>query len=209
MKYYIIGGLALLLALTSCTKYDEIHTGIYHGDHDCSMWEYFHLTTGNWDSLVVAVEYAGLKDVFDGTNPGYKDGITFFGITNASIRHTILNTLDDNWERKYRKITDIPVEECRKMILSHVIRGRKMMADFDYEVKGTLGGGNIVRTLTGTDLRVYRFFAFEGTNPEVGWDGLGIHALENGVVTTVESCNICTVNGVVHALANSYEWTEL
>lgn len=68
---------------SSCTKYDYIDGGLVKGVHDCSMWDYFHTDSYDWDSTIVMIEHAGLKSLFDGTGE-YKE-ITFFGLTNHSI----------------------------------------------------------------------------------------------------------------------------
>ena len=75
--------------LASCEKDYQHDTGLADGYHDCSMMDYLRSDHNNWDSIVVAIEYAGLTDIFEGTNPDYKE-ITFFGPTNMSIRKFFL-----------------------------------------------------------------------------------------------------------------------
>lgn len=207
MRSYMM--VLFLFIFGGCTKYDEINTGIHDGKHDCMMLEYFQNGRGSWDSLVIAIRHAGIEDIFSGKATGYEHGITFFGMTNYSIKHFLKHTLDENGERIYMQVTDIPRDLCRTMILSHVIEGKMMMQDFDYEVKGTLDGGTVKKTLTGKDLRIYRITSPEGNIPDAGPEYLGIHALESGVIALIESCNIETTNGVVHSLRSEYEWTEL
>lgn len=45
--------------------------------------------------------------------------------------------------------------------------------------------------------------------PDIGEEGLGIHALKSGYQAKVASSNIETTNGVVHALSYTYQMTEL
>ena len=107
-------------------------------------------TTGIRSSL--PFEYAGLTDIFEGTNPDYKE-ITFFGPTNMSIRKFFL---EQTGEAIYHTIREIPVELVRDMILAYLVEGKKMKETFDYEVKGTLTGGAEVYSLNNVKLRVYR-----------------------------------------------------
>ena len=153
MKGYIFL-IGVFCILCSCEDYYH-DSGLANGKHDCTMWEYFESQPGDWDSTMILIEHAGLKDVFDGTNPDYKE-ITFFGVTNLSIEQLLVKTIDDDWEPIYNRVKDIPVDLCRDMLLSHIIPGKMMKTGFDYEVKGTLTGGTMVTTLSGVELRVYR-----------------------------------------------------
>lgn len=76
------------------------------------MMDYLRSDHNNWDSIVVAIEYAGLTDIFEGTNPDYKE-ITFFGPTNMSIRKFFL---EQTGEAIYHTIREIPVELVKDMI---------------------------------------------------------------------------------------------
>ena len=80
----------MVVVFASCTKYGYIDGGLADGVHDCTMWEYFHTDSYNWDSTIIMIEHAGLKSLFDGTGE-YKD-ITFFGLTSLSIRRYLLRT---------------------------------------------------------------------------------------------------------------------
>ena len=81
MKRYdvlILGLLCCSFSLLSSCDDDYFHdSGLADGKHDCTMWEYFQTDGENWDSTMILIEHAGLKEVFDGTNPDYKE-ITFF-----------------------------------------------------------------------------------------------------------------------------------
>ena len=172
------------------------------------MWEYFESQPGDWDSTMILIEHAGLKDVFDGTNPDYKE-ITFFGVTNLSIEQLLVKTIDDDWEPIYNRVKDIPVDLCRDMLLSHIIPGKMMKTGFDYEVKGTLTGGTMVTTLSGVELRVYRTKSSYGGVPDIGAEGLKIHAPVSGNMASIASADIEVTNGVVHALDYTYQFTQL
>ena len=172
------------------------------------MWEYFKSQPDDWDLTMILIEHAGLKDVFDGTNPDYKE-ITFFGVTNLSIEQFLVKTIADNWEPLYNRIEDIPVELCREMLLAHVASGKMMKTGFEHEVKGTLAGGTVVKTLLGIELRVYRTKSGYNGVPDIGAEGLAIHALVSGQMATVASADIEVTNGVVHALDYTYLFTQL
>ena len=207
MKKYLCY-IGIILAVYACDKNEFHDTGLAYGKHDCSMWEYFAKDHADWDSVVMMIERAGLVNIFDGTHPQYKE-ITFFGITNLSVNQFLVKNLDENKAMKYQGVRDIPEEMCRRILLSHIIPGKKMQQEFDYEVKGTLTGGTIVKTLSGIDLRVYRIKnPFMGV-PDIGEEGLGIYAMKSGYQAKVASSNIETTNGVVHALSYTYQMTEL
>lgn len=208
MKKYITIWLGLLLAFSACDDNYYHDSGLANGKHDCTMWEYFQTDHENWDSTMVLIEHAGLKDVFDGTNPDYKE-ITFFGVTNLSINQFLFKTIDEDWEPLYNRIEDIPVELCREMLLSHVVMGKMMKTGFEHEVKGTLTGGTIVKTLSGIELRAYRVKSEYNGIPDIGAESLAIHAIVSGQMATVASADIEVTNGVVHSLDYTYQFTQL
>lgn len=208
MKQLIIA-LYIVITCVACDKNDYYHdSGVANGRFDGTVWEYLQSDHKNWDSVVVAIRHAGLVDVFDGTNPEYKE-ITFFGITNLSIDQFLFKTVDKDGSRLYNSIRDIPVDMCRRMILSYVIPHRMMKEEFDYEVKGTLTGGTVVKTLTGVDLRVFRRKSDYGSVADIGAESLHIHAVESGHIVKVASADIQPTNGVVHSLSYTFQWVEL
>ena len=76
-------------------------------------------------------------------------------------------------------------------------------------MKGTLAGGTVVKTLLGIELRVYRTKSGYNGVPDIGAEGLAIHALVSGQMATVASADIEVTNGVVHALDYTYLFTQL
>ena len=98
--------LFMMLALGSCTKWNYHDGGLSYGIHDCSMWEYLHTQPYDWDSTIIMIEHAGLKELFEGQ--GEHEQITFFGVTNLSILNYML-------QNEYKKVTDIPVEDCKNI----------------------------------------------------------------------------------------------
>ena len=208
MKRYLAIWFGVLLACSGCDDNYYHDSGLANGKHNCTMWEYFQTDHENWDSTMILIECAGLKEVFDGTNPDYKE-ITFFGVTNLSILQFLVKTTGDDWEPLYDRVSDIPVNLCREMLLSHVVAGKMMKEEFDYEVKGTLTGGTMVKTLSGVELRVYRIKSSCSGVPDIGAESLAIHAPVSGQMATVASCNIEVTNGIDHSLDYTYQFTQL
>ena len=122
----------MVLCLCSCTKYNYINGGTANGIHDCTMWEYFHKNSFDWDSTIVMIVHAGLKSLFDGTGE-YKQ-ITFFGLTSNSILRYML-------ENNYERVTDIPVGKCQDIIQKLVAPKRIMLNDVPRGNRIQSGGG--------------------------------------------------------------------
>ena len=114
MKYILLSIFTIGI-LTSCDpKSNYIDTGISNGKHDCSMLEYFHTSSYNWDSLLVMIQHAELESLFEGREPGYEQ-ITFWGPTNHSIRRYML-------DREITRISDMSNTFCKQIILMHVVK---------------------------------------------------------------------------------------
>lgn len=190
---------------TSCTKYNFVDTGTANGSHDCTMWDYFQQDSYNWDSLVVMTERAGLQEIFMGTS-SYGKNLTVFGITNHSIRRYLL-------QNGYEKVADIPVEDCRKFILSSIIDGNQtiLLDDFTAGKASTdpntvIGeGGKKYTMLSGKQLWIYTFRESYGGVPQAGPKKIYVASEDTWKTSEVASCNIMTQTGVVHAL--SYDFT--
>ena len=193
---------------TGCGNDFYHDSGLADGKHDCTVWEYLQTDHYNWDSVIVMIEHAGLKDVFDGTNPEFKQ-ITFFAPTNLSVNQFLFKTTGEPGDMVYSSVKDVPVELCRKMLLAHVLNRRMMKEDFDYEVKGTLTGGTMVTTIGGVELRVYRTRTPYNGIPDIGPESLFFHAVTSGHIAMVASADIEMMNGVVHSLSYTYEFTKL
>lgn len=203
IRYFIIAFILGCLC-SACEKDYFVDGGKADGNFDGTVWEYLSSNHGKWDSLVVAIGHAGLIDVFD--NPDAP--LTLFGPTNLSINQFLFKTVDENGNRLYQSVTDIPKELCRRMVLSYVVSGIKMRTDFDYEVKGTLEGGTLVQSLSGAEIRVFRRKTDYGSIPDAGAEELYIHATASGHIVLCVSADIKPTNGVVHALSTTHQWTE-
>lgn len=202
---------AFVFGMAACTKYDFVDTGTANGIHNTTMWEYFHKDAYNWDSLIVMVRHVdrslnaevNLQELFEGKSK-YQDRITFFGITNHSIRRYLL-------QNEYERITDIPAGECYAFILSSVLDEAVMLDHFMAgrpstdigEVMGT--GGKEYQMLSGKKLWIYTFRSdYEGV-PEAGPVQIHIVSGDTQKQTDVASSDIVTKTGIVHSL--SYDFT--
>lgn len=209
MKYKSITltiALAVYLLAGACDNTYFHDTGLADGNHDCTLWEYLTTDGYNWDSLRVAIDHAGLRDLFEGRDPEHPQ-ITFFGITNHSVNQYLFKTPGAGSRYLYNEIREMPVELCRRMILDHVIDGRHLKSSFGYEVLGTLTGGTELTTLSGVRLRVYRTKNAWNGIPDIGPEELALHAPESGQMAGVASADIVTTTGIVHSLRYSYQWT--
>lgn len=195
---FTIAAVVTMFTMASCTKFDIVDTGSSNGDHDMVMWDYFKADPYNWDSIMVMANHAGVKDIFDGTSKYGKD-ITFLGITNHSIRRYLLTN-------DLQKVTDIPADECREIILSNLIAGAMLVDDFiegkpsedTNELIGT--GGKKYTTFSGKTLWIYTIKEPFGGVPQAGAKSIQIVALDTQKRIRVASTDIKTRTGVVQAL---------
>lgn len=214
----IIFGAAVLAGLASCTKYNYIDTGVAHGEHDCTMWEYFHTDSYDWDSTILMIEHAGLKSLFDGTD--YKQ-ITFFGITNLSIETFML---DHNKDREktdpdyWYRVTDIPADWCRELLervvvpdqrimLNDVPRGTRVQEKNEGGVSEfQMNDGTEYPTVSGEKLFAWTTRGSWHDVQETGAIELWI-ARQNAQADNnkIASSNIQTTNGVVNALGYDFD----
>lgn len=213
----IIWGAAVLIGLSSCTKYNYIDTGLANGVHDCTMWEYFHTNSYDWDSTILMIEHAGLKSLFDGTD--YKQ-ITFFGVTNLSIETFMLEHNDLYLETDpeyWRRVTDIPAADCKQLLerlvvpnqrimLNDVPRGTRVQEENEAGVSEYRENEGKVYPTIGEELFVWTTRGIWHEVDEAGAIQLWIARRNNQSDNfQVGSSNIQTTNGVVNALNYSFD----
>ncbi len=201
-----IGLLLLLFSLFSCeTKYNYIDTGLANGRFDGTMYDYLHSSSYDWDSTLLLVERAGLRDLFQGKQAGYEK-MTFFGPTNLSILRWMI-------EQGYDAIQDIPVEVCRDILLKHVVAGVHKRDDIPRgeQILGqTQGeGGEVFTNAFGTKFWIYSFRDTYHDIPDVGPVYLKIISFDSRAMIDVASTDIETDNGFVHSLDYSYTLGQL
>lgn len=178
------------------------------------MYEYFQANHYDWDSLVLMIDRAGLKDVFTGERAGFEK-ITFFGPTNHTIRLWMYKS-ERRWDpelmqtvvvkKAYYRVDEIPVEDCRRLVMEHVVKGVYMRDDIPEGTlaeSGTREGGT---TLTGVEGNSFWIFSFRGMYQGIAGQGAVSLKLisEIGQEIKVASSNLESDNGVVHSLHYDY-----
>lgn len=212
----LLGGMVFLVVVlgSSCTKYDYIDGGLAKGEHDCTMWEYFHTDSYDWDSTILMIEHAGLKSLFDGTGE-YKE-ITFFGLTNLSIRAYMLEynkELEEDDPEYLHRVTDISSAKCKEILEKLIVPKRVMSQDIPRGRRVRRGSeyletdGTTLSCIRGTLFLWTVRDAWQGVE-DVGAISLNIasHNVENANNEVVASTNIQTTNGVVQALNYNFNF---
>ena len=163
------------------TKYDYIDTGVCEEEFQGNMYEYLQSNHYDWDSIVKIIDRAGLREMFE------KEDFTFLGPTNITIRKWFVwdkiggvgNTDKEYVVHGYKSIQRVPVEICRKIVLSHVIEeivSRDDIARVTYNEEGKIDGGG-----DGQKIK------------EIGTATIGVRPM----------------NGMVHSLPYSYNLGEM
>lgn len=218
IKYIVI--VVVLFTFGSCeTNYGTINTGLANGKFDGSMYEYFQANHYDWDSLVLMIDRAGLKDVFTGERAGYEE-ITFFGLTNHTIRLWMYKS-EQRWDselqqmvvikKAYNRVDEIPVEDCRRLVMEHVVKGIYMRDDIPEGTLAESGDREGGMTLTGVEGNSFWIFSFRGMYQGIAGQGAVSLKLisEIGQEIKVASSNLESDNGVVHSLHYDYPFGTL
>ena len=192
--------IALMFVVVSCgTKYDYEDTGVSNPYFKGDMYEYLNSDSYNWDSVVLMIDRAGLEQLFR------SEQITFMGLTNHTIRQWLLQG-GKGYENGYRQISDIPVELCRAIVLSHVVDGKHLRYDIarvELNEKGEyIGGGKKIKTRYGNTI-----WLWTKQSSYMGVEGLGpvYLCMTNLATNTIASADIQPYNGVVHSMEYSYK----
>ena len=216
MKQIILLGL-LVSMVVGCTKYNSIDTGLSQKKYSGNMYEYFHSNTYDWDSLLVLVDYMGLEEYFTGEKEGYET-VTFFGPPNHSIRRWMYSFKSYNdmgiVTYKYHSMKEVVdgegVEKCKKLILSHLVKGKYEVEDIPMGTSGDKESGII---FTGAADNTFRVFSFRETFngvPETGAIRLYVRGgLNYSTSIDVASTDIEPTNGIVHSLAYGFTLGQL
>lgn len=216
--------LFLLLSVinfTACTNYHYYDGGLANGKHDCTVWEYLHLQPYDWDSTILMIEHAGMKEYFDGT---LYPQITFFGITNYSIERFILDhdSKDGLAEtEKWLGVRGIPADSCaamlkkliipqKRLMMNDVPRGRRVMStDSEGLAYYEETGGQEYNCVIGK-MFCWTFQEDYHNVPEKG--EISLRMIRRGQVYAGErivSCNIEMTNGIVHALSYDFRLSNI
>lgn len=217
MKQIILLGLLLSL-FVGCTKYNQIDTGLAQKKYPGNMYEYFHSDSYNWDSLLLFIEYTGLKEYFTGEKAGYEE-ITFFGPTNHSIRRKIYEKY--SWSSdyttrvyKYHSVKEFVEGEgedyCRELILSHIVKGKYEVEDIPRGTSDDGESGIVFTSANGTKFRVFSFQEPYEQTPDAG--PIVLYIKGGTIMSTsidVASTDIEPTNGIVHSLAYGFTLGQL
>ncbi|KGN84363.1 MULTISPECIES: fasciclin [unclassified Porphyromonas] len=208
MKKFIYALWAVLLVGTSsCTKYNLIDTGDVNGNHDTTLWGYLQTDSYNWDSLSLMIKHAEMVEVFEGKGEYGKD-MTFFGFTNHSIRSYML-------ANGYKRVTDIPKEDCAYFLKISIIPGRHKLADIPNGRRSTdpdqiIGtGGKEYKTMEGRKLWIFTFREPYGDIPNAGPYSIYVASSAAKKITRIASTDITTNTGIVHSLPYHYRINDL
>lgn len=205
-----IGVIMLVLGLGACTKNQFIDTGISNGRFDGSLLEYLEAPyhSYDWDSTALMVRHAGedMVRLFEGKDPDHPE-ITFFGITNHSIRRYLL-------DNDLKRVSDLDPEYCKKVLLCHILDGKLYRDSIPLGQDapgGTLmEGGAYYTTLGGTRLAMFTDRGLWQGVDDVGPVTITIkstHTLRK--LDGVASTNIEPNNCVVHSMTYYYEWQDM
>ena len=222
---YTIWFLGSLLHV-GCTKDNYIDTGISNGRYHGNLMQYMASNSYDWDSTILLVRHAGEEMVrlFEGKDPAHKE-ITFFGITNHSIRRHLLEfghkrvsefqQMPTNrmirrhlLEFGHKRVSDLDPEWCREMLLRHVIDGKLYRKDIPYGEPTTYGspgtGGSYLTTLAGTQIWVFIMKQSKNGVVENAPKPIHISFMNSQPIFAIASGDIEPDNCIVHALEYNF-----
>ena len=197
-KAYLIIVTALLLLSIGCTKDNFISTGNSKGRFDGSTLEYLEAHHYDWDSTAIMIRHAGedMVKLFEGKDEKHPE-ITFFGMTNHSIRRYLL-------QNDIKQVRDLDAEWCKSILLQHVVDGKHFRTDFPIGEPGDFGsigtGGITFPTLGGTELWVRTWVDEKGGIVENGARPIFVYFKKVTREFDISSGDMEQDNGVVHAL---------
>lgn len=201
------------------TDYNYNDTGVCKENFPGNMYEYLQSNHYDWDSIVKIIDRAGMKEMFE------KEDFTFLGPTNITIRKWFywdkpggVGQADKEYiVHGYKSIRQVPVEICRKIVLSHVVEKVFSREDIDrptYDEEQQInGGGTQYTTRWGNVLWFWTIQEPYMGIPESGPIIVYMSSLdEKGVVIKeieVASVGIKPTNGIVHSLPYKYNLGEM
>lgn len=185
----------------ACDPVDNyIDTGISKTKHDCTIWEYLHTNSYDWDSVVVMIEHAGMVELFNSS-----ENITFWGPTNHSVRRYLL----DNY---YTSIADLSPLFCKMILEKHIVKGKYMKGDVDFripDISGKIIGGTNLTAIGGNLLKAYREKEEYGGVAFAGPEVLYLYSETAQKPVPLASPDIECNNGVVHSLNYNYRLGQI
>lgn len=187
----------------ACTKDNFIYSGVSDGRHEGkNMLEYMETDSYNWDSTLLMIHHAGAEIVqlFEGKDAAHPE-ITFFGVTNHSIRRYML-------ENGIERVIDLDPQWCRSILLKHIVDGKFYRKDIPEGKPGSYGtvgtGGMTLKTLDGTKIWIYTEVDETSGVTENAARHIFINFTNVNKLVAVASGDIEPDNCIVHALAYGF-----
>lgn len=199
--------LFLVLCATGCIKDNFWYSGVSDGKFDGSLLEYLEAHSYDWDSTALMVHRAGAEMVriFEGQDPDLKE-ITFFGLTNHSIRRYML-------ENGIKRVADMDPAWCAGVLKRHIVKGKIYRNDVPVGKANTEGaavgaGGINYTALAGNEIHAYSYKAPYNDVAEMGAITVYLTSLDSSFgakdLGDLASTNIEPNNCVVHSLQYSF-----
>lgn len=211
---YILTLVAFCVAFTACKKNDYIIGGDLHDPH-VNMTTYDFLKTKPlFDTLVILIDKAGLKDEINGDN-------TFFAPTDYSIK-SLLERRTLIIQQKYQDenikytLDSLPIPELRDSLRSHLFAGKINREQLALENK-------VFKSLAGEDFSILLkevddYTGLNTTKPQYLYltkirSGLDPDPIpddypdeDKDIIDLVQTSGILTTNGVLHVLNNRHKF---
>ena len=115
----------------------------------------------------------------------------------------------------YYSVEDISPEECRRIILKHVVKGKHLKKDIKYRDKAydinspMQTGGTDFTCADGNIVRAYLEGSPYAGVPDAGPVTLNLYSISFGKMVPMASPDIQPENGVIHALNYDYRLDEI
>ncbi|WP_455786054.1 hypothetical protein [Butyricimonas faecihominis] len=194
--YYVF--IVLNCILASCgTDYGFIDTGVSETHENETMYEYFQTDLYNWTLVKRMIDKAGLKAMFNGEDPNYKE-IMFLGPVDNSMRAWM-------WDNRYQTVEDMDAELCKKLILRYVFNTVYEREKVPVKLSETGDGGVNLTGLAGNLVWFYSMKEPFLDNPNVMITSLELLMKDNGQKAYIASSGIKVKNGMVHSLDDSHK----
>lgn len=125
------------------------------------------------------------------------------------------------WNNELKKVTDLDAAFCRKVVMMHVVKGKRMKESFNFRIpdaSGKIVGASELTTEGGVKLLVYREQEEYGGVANAGAIHLYLFDQNTDKHLPLASPDIEPLNGVVHSLNYNYtlgdmvtkaEWEQL
>lgn len=204
MRILLLAATMVMVSL-SCTKY-YFDTGIHEAKYDGSIWDYMESKKPYFDSTMMVIELAGMKNVFQNEN------ITFFAPPGGTIFRAVHNLnqyLKFNGKDTVSKLEQIDSEVWKNTLSEYIFKGTNLLKD--YPQRDTLNflafPGQNYTSYGGRIMNIGVIYQDAGGVTGAGYRQLFLAYIpdfsnpQNGLTNTpVATSDIQPRNGVIHAL---------